>query len=174
MPVELINWQSVENILNEKWENRERNGLRTSTSRNWWYQHAVGLLSEHLQIDDLGFIQKEIVCLDKHDIEAGIKAIDKLLLLCQSGIPELTPEMEKEGSIYILRNYDDGNKSRKFSAAQIQKAYAESRVVSDVSEYSDIGYNALVEIFSFLKSLQASLQECLSQNKKLLYVQPQP
>jgi len=174
LPVQLNSWYSVESLLSEKWENREQNGFRTSTSRNWWHQHAIGLISEHLQIDALDFLQKEIICLDRQQIEASVKAIDKLLTLCQSGIPELAPEMEQEGSIWFLRNYYEGKSKKKFSVSQIEKAYAESRAVSEIEGLTDNGYDLLVGFFSFLKSLRASLQECLSQNRKLLYVQPQP
>ena len=173
LPVELKDWHSAENLLSKKWESREQNGLRTSTSRNWWHQHAISLICKHLQIDGLEFLHKEIICLDAKQMEAGIQALGKLLDSCQSGIPQLTPEMEKEGSIWFLRNYYEGNKDRKFSAKQIEKAYAESRVVAQVNG-ADTGYDSLVDFFSFLKSLRASLQECLSQNRKLLYVQPQP
>ncbi len=173
LPVELKDWHSAENLLSSKWENREQNGLRTSTSRNWWHQHVVGLICEHLQIDGLEFLQKEIICLDSKQIETGIIAIGELLDSCQSGIPKLTPEMEKEGSIWFLRNYYEGNKDKQFSANQFEKAYAESSVVVEVNG-AETGYDSLVDFFSFLKSLQASFQECLSQNKKLFYVQPQP
>ncbi len=173
LPVELKDWHSAENLLSKKWESREQNGLRTSTSRNGWHQHAIRLICEYLQIDGLEFLQKEIICLNAKQIKAGVEAMGKLLVSCQSGIPKLTPEMEKTGSIWYLRNYYEGNKSKEFSIAQIEKAYAESHVAIEVNS-ADTGYDSLVDFFSFLKSLQASLQECLSQNKQLLYVQPQP
>ncbi len=173
LPVELKDWHSAENLLSEKWESREQNGLRTSTSRNGWHQHAISLICKHLRIEGLEFLQKEIICLDAKQIEAGAKAIGTLLNSCQSGVPQLAPDMEKEGSIWFLRNDYEGNKSKAFSIAQIEKAYSESRVVSEVDS-ADAGYDSLVDFFSFLKSLQASLQECFSQNKQLLYVQPQP
>ena len=173
LPVELKDWRSIENLLSSKWENREQNGLRTSTSRNWWHQHAISLICEHLQIEGLEFLQKEIACLDSKQIKIGIIAIGKLLDSCQSGIPKLTSEMEKEGSIWFLRNYHKGNKDKQFSTNQFKKAYAESLAVTEV-DGADTGYNSLVDFFSFLKSLRVPLQECLSQNRKLLYVQPQP
>jgi hypothetical protein len=172
LPERLDNWHAAEDLLSEKWDHREQNGLRTSTSRNWWHQHAIGLIGEYLQIDGLDFVQKEIICLNAKQIEVGIQALDQLLYSCRSGIPQLMPEMEKEGSIWYLRNYYEGNKSKAFSVAQIEKAYTESHVALEVNS-ADVGYESLVDFFSFLKSLQASLQECLSKNKQLLYVQPQ-
>jgi hypothetical protein len=173
LPVELKDWHSAENLLSSKWENREQNGLRTSTSRNWWFQYTTGLISEQLKIDGLSFLQKEIACLDKQQIEAGIKGVDKLLILCKSGVPELAQEIEQEGAIWHLRNYHEGDEIKRFLVEQIEKAYTESLAVSEV-DGADTGYKSLVDFFSFLKSLRASLQECLSQNRKLLYVQPQP
>jgi hypothetical protein len=173
LPVELKDWNSVEDLLSSKWENREQNGLRTSTSRNWWLQYATCLISEQLKIDGLDFLQKEIACLDKQQIETSIKAVDKLLAFCKSGFPEFAQEIEEEAAIWYLRNYYEGGKIKKFSVEQIEKAYTESRAVTEVYAEDD-GYNSLVDFFSFLKSLRASLQECLIRNKKLLYVQPQP
>jgi hypothetical protein len=156
LPVELNHWYSVEELLGEKWENREQNGLRTSTSRNWWLQYATSLISEQLKIDGLGFIQKEIACLDKEQIESAINAIDKLLFLCKSGIPELPEEIEKEGIIWYLRYYYEGKEIKRYSVEQIEKAYAESFAAYEVK---DEDKDSLVIFFSFLKSLRACLQE---------------
>jgi hypothetical protein len=174
LPDRLDNWHSAEKLLSEKWDKREQNGLRTSTARNWWHQHAISLICKHLQINGLEFLQREIACLDTRQIQAGISAIDEFLISCQRGIPELTAEMEKEGSIWFLRNYFEGNKVKKFSASQIKKSPSESYVVHEIKGLADGGYDSLVEFFSFLKSIRATMQECLSQNDKLLYVQPQP
>ena len=174
IPDNLESWHSAEKLLRVNCDNRERNELRTSVSRNWWHQHAIGLICEYLQISGLEFLKLEIACLDMNEIQAGISAINEFLTSCRHGLPELTPDMEKEGSIWFLRNYFEGNKERKFSTSQVERAYAESCDVPEVKGFADIGYDSLVGFFSFLKSLRASLQECLSQNKKFLYVQPQP
>lgn len=174
LPDRLDNWHSAELLLSEKWDNREQNALLTSKSRNWWHQHAISLICRHLQIDGLEFLQREIACLDMKQIQVGVSAIDEFLISCQRGIPELPSEMEKEGSIWFLRNYFEGNKVKMFSASQIEKAHSESCVVHEIKGLADSGYDSLVEFFSFLKSIRATLQECLSQNNKLLYVQPQP
>ena len=173
-PENLEGWHSAEELLGDKLSNREQNGLLKSASRNRWHQHAIGLICEHLQINGLDFLQHEIACLDRNRIRVARGAIDKFLTVCQSGIPELTPAMEKEGSIWFLRNYFKGGEEKKFSTSHLKKAFAESRAVLEIEGCADSGYNSLVEFFSFLKSVQAILQECLSQNRKLLYVQPQP
>jgi hypothetical protein len=174
IPARLENWHSAEKLLSDKWDDREQNGLRTSTSRNWWHQHAINLICRHLQIDGLEFLQREIACLDRKQIQVSVSAIDKFLISCQRGIPELPLEMEKAGSIWFLRNYFEGNKVKKFSASQIEKAHTESCVVHEIIARADSGYDLLVEFFSFLKSVRAVLHECLSKNLKFLYVQPQP
>jgi hypothetical protein len=173
-PANLENWHSAEELLAAKWNQREQSGLLKSASRNWWHQHAISLICEHLQIAGLKFLQLEIACLDLNQIQVARSALDQLLSVCQHGIPELPPEIEEEGSIWFLRNYLEGHKHKKFTTGQIEKAFAESRAVVEIEGLTDSGYNTLVEFISFLKSVRAILQACLSQNKKLLYVQPQP
>jgi hypothetical protein len=173
-PEKLEGWRSAEQLLGDKLSTKEQNSVLISASPNWWHQHAVGLICQHLQIGGLEFLQHEIACLDRNQIQVASIAIVNFISACQHGIPELAPEMEKEGSIWFLRNYFEGNKDRKFTTSQIEQALAESLAVHEIRGLADNGYNGLVEFFSFLKSVREILQECLSQNKKLLYVQPQP
>jgi hypothetical protein len=173
-PANLENWHSAEELLANKWNQRKQSGLLKSASRNWWHQHAISLICEHLQIGGLQFLQLEITCLDLNQIRVASSAIDQLLSACQHGIPDLPPEIEEEGSIWFLRNYLAVRKAKKFTTDQIEKAFAESRAALEIEGLTDSDYNTLVEFFSFLKSVRAILQACLSQNKKLLYVQPQP
>jgi hypothetical protein len=172
IPENLDDWSSVWELLGEKSENSQTSGLRTSTSRNWWHQHAVGLICKHLHIDELGFVQSEIALLDEKRIQAALYAMDHFFALCQNGIPELAPEMEKEGSIWCLRRYyDEKQNIKSFSTEQIHKAYSESEAVYENQDFVENGYNVLVKFFSFLKSVQATLQECLKLRKNFLYVQ---
>jgi hypothetical protein len=174
VPLKLESWQTVDKLLSKKWDTRQHSGLRTTASRNWWHQDAVSLICKYLQITGLEFLQREIVCLDIPEIYNGLSAIDSLLDACQHGIPELTPEMENNGSIWSLRNYYEGYEVNKFTRMQIDEAIAEACPTLEIEGFADQGYNALVEFFSFLKTLYATFQECLSQNKKFLWVSPQP
>ena len=173
-PETLEDWHSAEDLLREKWSCRKHNGLLQSASRNWWHQHAISLVCEHLRIGGLDFLQHEFACLDQNQIQEANSAIGEVLMACQHGIPKLTPKMEEEGSIWFLRNYFKGNREMKFTTSQIEQAFTEARAVLEIEGFADSGYNSLVEFFSFLKSVQVVLQSCLNQNKKLIYVQPQP
>jgi hypothetical protein len=171
-PENLDDWSSVWKLLEEKSDNYELTGLRTSTSRNWWHQHAIDLICKHLHIDNLNSLQEKITWLNEQQIQAALYAIDQFFALCQNGIPELAPEMEKEGSIWCLRHYYDEKQNVKgFSAEQFNKAYSESDAVYDNTDIAENGYNTLVKFFSFLKSVRATLQECLNLKKNFLYVQ---
>ena len=137
-----------------------------------WHTYARGLISRYLQIDGLHFLQHEIVWLKDEEIQAALYAIDKFLALWENGIPELVPDKEEEGSIWCLRHYyDEKHNVKSFSVEEIRKAYTESKAVYENEDYVENGYGVLVKFFSFLKSVQATLQKCLILKKNFLYVQ---
>jgi hypothetical protein len=165
-------WISIRELLEKKSDDFEASGLRTSSSRNSWHQQAIEIICEHLQIDELSFIQDEIAWLSEEQIQTALHAIEKFFAVCQNGIPQLAPEMEKEPSIWSLRYYyDEKHNVKSFSAEQIRRAFSESEAVYENKDVAEIGYNAVVTFFSFLKAIQATLQECLKLKKYFLYVQ---
>jgi hypothetical protein len=174
VPENLKDWHSAMNVLDERLERRADYGLRTSTSRNWWYQHALGLICTGLAIEGLGFVDAEIACLDRKELEAAANALDRVLREIRDGIPHLGPEIDEEGSIWWLHYYWDEGRYKEYSTETMRKAFDESEAAHDIDVDADVGYASVVGFYSFLKSLQAALNEALSQDKSLLYVQPQP
>ncbi len=175
IPDSLTGWHSVMPVLETHLQRRQESGLRTSTSRNWWYQYALQLICTGLSIPGLGFVSAEVVCLDNSQLVAAAMALDTILdRLQRGGIPSLGADIEAEGSIRCLR-YDcyHGNSSL-FSEETLRKAYEESHASYEVEDAVDDGYQAVVGFYSFLKSFRAVVSEALVQNKLLLYVQPQP
>lgn len=174
LPTELKDWRSVENLIGERLNKREEYKLWVSTSRNGWFQHALGLICDSLNIEGHEFIQSEIACLDIEEIQLAIKALEELLNSIRDGIPDLGAKIEKEGSILFLRRYYKGNKMKKYSAKDLRRAYNEAKPNNDIEGVPDVGYESIVNFYSFIKSLLASARDCLRQGKCLLYVQPQP
>jgi hypothetical protein len=174
VPENLKDWHSAMNVLGEWLERRADYGLRTSTSRNWWYQHALGLICTGLAIEGLEFAEAEIACLDKKELEAATNALSRVLQEIRDGIPHLGPGIDEEGSIWWLHHYWDEGGCKEYSAETMRKAFDESEAAYDIDVDTDVGYESVMGFYSFLKSLQAAVNEALSQDKSLLYVQPQP
>ena len=175
LPESLESWHSAMDLIGNRLENRVEYGLRSSTSRNWWYQHALGLVCNGLSIRGLEFLDVEIVCLDRESLEAASNAVKKVLHEIRNGIPYLGSEIDKVGSIWWLHYYWEEGEYKEYSPESIRRAHDEAEVSYDLRIDTDVGYESVVGFFySFQKSLQASINEALSQAKWLLYVSPQP
>jgi hypothetical protein len=174
LPEKPETWNSVEHVLVDLWKRRGESGLRLTTSRNWWHQHALSLISTGLKIGGLEFIQSEVVCLETKGLVAALRALDEVLARIRDGIPDLGPENEEHGSIWGLRHYYNGNDTQAFSKGLLRRAFEDSEVVAESKSDHDIGYDSVVAFYCFVRSLRATVIECLSAEKCLLYVQPQP
>ncbi len=174
VPENLDDWQSAMSIVGDRLESRDKYGLRTSISRNWWYQHAIGLICKGLAIEGLEFIDSEIACLDREELESAAIALDRVVQETRDGIPCLGPEIDKEGTIRWLHYYWVEGEYKPYSAETMGKAFEESQPAYDIDVAADVGYESVVGFYAFLKTLRAAVAEALSQNKSLLYVQPQP
>jgi hypothetical protein len=114
LPEKMEHWNDAENLLGEKYNNKEENKLYSITSRNWWIQHAISLICTDLGIIGIEFIMKEIVYIPKGELDNVEKALNKLIKVINNGIPELSSESEKTGTIYGLRNYFEKGKEYVF------------------------------------------------------------
>jgi hypothetical protein len=56
----------------------------------------------------------------------------------------------------------------------MRKQFEESEPRYTVNNFTDIDYQSKVDFYSFIKSLRACVEDCISSNKRMLYVQPQP
>jgi hypothetical protein len=92
VPKDLHDWHSVLNALGVRLERRTEYGGRTSVSRNWWHQHALGLICKGLAIEGLGFVETEVACLDRKELEIAAAALDRVLDKIKAGIPDLGTE----------------------------------------------------------------------------------
>jgi hypothetical protein len=167
-------WHSAIPILDKRFGAPSAHGMRTAASRNGWHVHALRLISSHIGEGGLGFVNWRIACLREADLDSAGSALDKVLATVSSGIPNLGDEQEKNGTIWWLRRYiDKQRKTRKFSDAAFRRAFAQAQPAHEIWS-KDIGFEALVDFYSFIKSFRAAIAECLNKSKHLLYVVPGP
>ena len=174
VPKDLHDWHSVLNALGMRLERRTEYRVRTSVSRNWWHQHALGLICKGLAIEGLRFVETEVACLGRKELEIAAGALDRVLDEIKAGIPDLGAEINREGSIWWLHHFADEDGYKRYSRETFEKAFDESRPAYDIDVDADVGYESVVSFYSFVKSLRAATNEALNQEKRLLYIQPQP
>jgi hypothetical protein len=175
VPPELNGWESAIDILSERLKQQEVYGMRISTSRNGWHQHALRLICAGLDIGRLEFVDEEVAYLDRTGLEAAAHALDHVMRETKNGVPFLGQEVDELGSIWHLRYELTSQGNRLYRPDLIRQAFDESRPVYNVDGLeSDIGYTSIVRFFAFLKSLRQAIEEALTSGKGLLYVQPQP
>ena len=174
IPENRNDWDSAMNILRERLEKRDKYTLWECTSRNWWVQHALLLICQGLGIEGFEFIDTEITYLGNKELETASNALQKVLCEIRNGIPRLGPETDEEGSIWYLRHYRDKGKDKEFSIETMKKAFSESEVIYKIDIFPDTGYKSVVGFYSFIKSLQAAVNEAICQDMSLMYFQIQP
>lgn len=170
IPPNWVNYKTPDDWLNRIWQKLENNGLRTSASRGGWHQNVIKLIARNSSVTGLEFLDCELTCLEAQDIQKGVIAINKLLDLCKNNIPQLSSE-EDEEYIAFLRYESDWKQV--ITKDKYLRAYEEAHVTNDIETFAEYGYDALVALFSFIKTLQAVLIECLEQEKCFLYFEPQ-
>ncbi len=153
IPNSLTSWHSVEEILSESWEKRIENGVRISSSRNWWFQHSLSLICKDLKMNGLDFLLQEIVCLKNDDLKLAQNTLEIIISQIKSGIPPLSKTSEEEGSIWGLRYYYENKKPKKYSKKELEKAFEEAQPLNEIGNGEDIGYKSIVDFYSFIKSL---------------------
>ena len=174
VPSSLDNWHSAEELFSHKYENREESQMREVSSRNWWFQDTLHLICSGLKIEGLDFILKEIVCLDLDQLQQAKAGLDEVLDKISLNIPDLGPEIEEINTIKYLRRSFRKGKYKRYTRRQMRKQFEEAEPKFKVNNFTDIDYQSKVDFYSFIKSLQSCVEECLSSGKKMLYVQPQP
>jgi hypothetical protein len=176
VPEDRKDWDSAMDILKKRLERRNEHNLWKCTSRNWWLQHALLLICKGLGVGGLEFIDIdiEIAYLDNKELEAASNALDKVLREICNGIPYLGPEIDKEGSIWWLHHYRDKGRDKEYSIETMRRAFSESEATYEIDIFPDSGYESVVGFYSFLKSLQAAVNETMSQDMSLMYFQMQP
>jgi hypothetical protein len=140
----------------------------------WWYQHALGLICQGLAVEGLEFVDTEIACLDGEKLETAFKALEQILQTVRDGIPYLEQDRDGKDSLWYLHTYWDDGERKTYTTEIVRKAFDESQALYDIDVEQEFGYESIVGFFSFLKSLQATMSECLNQAMCLLYIQPQP
>ena len=160
VPAKLDTWLDAELVLSERWEQRQRFGLRESLSRNWWHQNALDSICKGLSIKGLEFVRSEIACLCDQELAAAAGALDTLMDELADGVPDLGPFEHID--VVCLRH------------PRHSDALNQSRPTYKMNIYTDIGFEAAVGFYSFVKSLRAAIDEAKAQNGCLLYVHPQP
>jgi hypothetical protein len=173
IPQPLTLWTDAQDILGERLESPVETGVRSTVSHSWWHQYILDDICRGLKIGGLEFITVEVACLDRTHLEEADRALDKVLGRILDGVPDLGPDIERDrGTLWWLRQVP-GVGSR-FSADDYRRALETAQAVYDQEIGREDGFDALVSFFSFIKTLRAAIDDCLSQDKYLLYIQPQP
>jgi hypothetical protein len=174
LPPTLKSWHTVEPLLGELYPKAAATGLRESVSRNWWHQAALEHICQVLGIPGLDFVQLEIACLCGEELAAAARALDQVLNELSDGLPYLGSKAEETAEIELLRGNWGPEGFDYYASITLRNAFAKAEPSFRVDARVDYGLEAVVGFFSFVKSLRAALGEALSQEKCLLYVQPQP
>jgi hypothetical protein len=157
VPPVLATWEDIIPLMEEPLKNPHQFGLRESQSRNYWHQYDLDLLCKGLQIGGLEFINSKIVCLCDEELEKAARAIDEVLNRVADGIPDLGSF--EDSDIEGLR------------IPEHKKAIEQAKPEYEIRVNADWGFKAAVGFYSFVKSLQKTIQEAISGNQCLLYVQ---
>jgi uncharacterized membrane protein len=159
-------------LIGDSYNDRERTGLRSSVSRNWWHIANVREAALALNSSAFDFLEQPVACLDTAAIAKAIQTLAAILAEASGGLKELATTCTAEASEFFLKKdtVDTDADPRK---AYI-RAFLEAKPSYDIEWSGDAGYGASVGYFAFLKSLLLCLTECLSAGKYLLYYRPQP
>ena len=87
VPPELDGWESAMDCVSERLKQQEVYGMRISTSRNGWHQHALHLICEGLDISRLEFVDEEVAYLNRTGLEAAAHALDRVMQATKNGVP---------------------------------------------------------------------------------------
>jgi hypothetical protein len=174
IPKPLDRWNTVSDLIGERYEKHEEYGMREVSSRNWWFQETLHLLCSGLNIPNLDFILLEVVCLDEHQLQEAKDGLNDLLERIRFDIPDLGSDIEGNNCIWYLRNYYKKGKKKRYTSKEMKKPFVDSEPKLKINNFTDDDYQSKVDFYSFIKSLNSCVEECLSSGKKLLYVQPQP
>lgn len=133
-----------------------RGDLWESVSRNNWHQAILEkILKRRKEYSELLYLIQEIVCIHSTDLPRKIKAL-------RSFLQDVTnnPDIILEEGVWHVP----------LSVGEVLEALAKAVVVRDVDSHS----YELDTFFSYLRSQLAALEEAMSKEKCLLYVQYQP
>jgi hypothetical protein len=160
VPVAITSLQDALSLVQVRRENRGKFGLRESLSRNWWHQHLLGTLCEGLQINGLEFIHSEIACLCDDELNRASIALDEVLSRVADGIPNLSSLED----VYI----------QDLRLPKYKEALEQAKPALKINVDTDVGLEAIIGFYSFVKSLQEAAREAILAKQCLLYVQIQP
>jgi len=160
-PSHLSSWEDAEDVISDRWNKREQagntQGYVLSASRNGWHQHLLHLICQAYGIQGLEFTAREIACLQKQGLLAGIAGLNRLFQIIQS--QRLLDKLE------MFELYSDILDQAYLAALH------QAQIASEIEPY-DTGFEAAVSFFTFLKSLKAVIETAYQADKFLLYVMP--
>jgi len=156
VPTRLETWDDVAALVGRKLDTAPHSGYRQAASRNWWHLNALWRLSMALTGADLGFLMDEVSCLGPETLTRASHSIERVLLMAQGRIPNLGAYEHTD--LALLRQPG--------AEAAVSAAVAEPLV-----ESRDSGSGAAIAFYSFVKSLLAAIDECLSTGSRLMYIQ---
>ena len=174
LPARLESWLDVADLMNEYYKNPQESGFRSISSRNWAYQDALQQLCQSLEISGLQFLYSEVICLGVSDLQSDLSALDEILLSISDGFPTVAKNTEENNSLWWLQRDVVNGVTVEIPEDDIRKAFRAAKAEHDVSPKKDVGYEALVGFFSFIKSLREAINEAIQNEMNLLYVIPQP
>ena len=141
--------------------------LRMASSRNWWHLEWTSDLADKKSLPGLAFLRSPYCLLTTAEIAAAIRSI--VTLLEQFSTPDENCDSLRDVDQFFMDQ--ETTQPKDAADKRLQSAYREAVVKQDVSVTSDAGYYALVDFYSFLKSLVTSLTEALLDGRAFLWAQ---
>ena len=79
IPSEFRKQQNKYDVISKYWDKKDEMRLRTSSSRNGWYQDVLERICKSLNIGGLEFITAEAACLQPQGIKVAVQQMDFVL-----------------------------------------------------------------------------------------------
>lgn len=149
----------MEEMIVNRTESPEVSGLRQAASRNWWHLVVVRNLCSHADLKGLNFLDHTIAKLDSEALRQAGSSLDAILELCATRFKSV--QTADPDILMLLESENDG-------------AFEASSEIHDVTPRADLGFEAALGFYSFLKSLRAGINEALSAGQCLIYYRPEP
>ncbi len=159
-------------LVGDGYEDREKSGLRSSVSRNWWHVANVRRAASAIDSSALAFLDEPVACLDTAAVAQAIRTLTTILAEASDGLPQLATTCTAAANEFFLQ--EETGAPHVDPTEAYTRAFLEAKPSYDVEWSGDAGYGASVGYFAFLKSLLLCLVECLNEGQYLLYYRPQP
>src|SRR5690349_17180126 len=123
LPVEprscTLNCDDVHQLIDVAYEARERSGLRTSISRNWWHLANLRKSTAARNSCAFDFLDETVACLDTASIVKAIQILAEVLAEASAGVPNLAATCTSDANEFFLRMESDDTSEADVSTEEI-------------------------------------------------------